>query len=76
MRHASVPLRILLILFNTNIQPSEAGKALWSEFQNIWEKAILILAGNLNLGHSYLIKTSVQVVWMDLPIKKGLIFFG
>ena len=28
---------------------------------NIWEKAISILAGNLNLGRSYLITTVVKI---------------
>ena len=28
---------------------------------NIWENAISILAGNLNLGHSYLITTVINV---------------
>ena len=28
---------------------------------NIWENAISILAGNLNMGHSYLITTVINV---------------
>ena len=33
---------------------------------NIWEKAILILAGNLNLGLSYLITTVQSSLWFEL----------
>ena len=33
---------------------------------NIWEEAISILAGNLNLGRSYLITTVLQEVKLEI----------